>query len=123
VAANCFITDNKCNVTGLILAGSADFKTDLNNTQMFDPRLQGKVVGIVDICYGFENGLNQAIELSQENLQNVKFIKEKQLINKFFDEIAVDSGMVVYGVTDTMKLLEAGAIGKIICFEGIHSFI
>ena len=105
-------------MTGLILAGSADFKNDLNNTQMFDPRLQSKVAGIVDICYGFENGLNQAIELSQETLQNVKFVKEKQVINKFFDEIAVDSGMVVYGVTDTMKLLESGAIGKVLCFEG-----
>lgn len=28
--------------------------------------------------------------------------------------------MVVYGVTDTMKLLEGGAIGKIICFEGLE---
>lgn len=26
--------------------------------------------------------------------------------------------MVVYGINDTMKLLEGGAIGKIICFEG-----
>lgn len=42
---------------------------------MFDPRLQAKVCGVVDICYGFENGLNQAIELSQETLQNVKFVK------------------------------------------------
>jgi peptide chain release factor subunit 1 len=47
------------------LAGSADFKNDLNTTQMFDPRLQAKVCGVVDICYGFENGLTQAIELSQ----------------------------------------------------------
>lgn len=89
---------------------------------MFDARLQAKVCGVVDICYGFENGLNQAIELSQENLQNVKFVKEKQLIGKFFDEIAIDSGMVVYGVSDTMKLLEGGAIGKIICFEGKYCF-
>ena len=42
---------------GLILAGSADFKTDLNNTQMFDPRLKATVKGIVDVAYGGENGL------------------------------------------------------------------
>ena len=73
-----FITDNKCNVTGLVLAGSADFKNDLNKTDMFDPRLQTKVVNIVDVSYGFENGLNQAIEKSAEALTNLKFVKEKQ---------------------------------------------
>jgi len=40
----------------------------------------------------------------------VKFVKEKSIISRFFDEIAKDSGMVVYGVNETMKALEAGAI-------------
>jgi peptide chain release factor subunit 1 len=53
VAAQTFITDNQCNVTGLVLAGSADFKNDLNKTDMFDPRLQVKVINIVDVSYGF----------------------------------------------------------------------
>lgn len=118
MAANCFITDNKCNVQGLILAGSADFKNDLSSTNMFDPRLQAEIIAIVDVCYGFENGLNQAIELAQESLHNVKFVKEKELIAEFFDEINKDSGMVVYGVKDTMKLLETGSIRKIVCNEG-----
>jgi peptide chain release factor subunit 1 len=118
VAANCFISDNKCNVQGLILAGSADFKNDLYGTNMFDPRLASKVVATLDVCYGFENGLNQAIELAQESLQNVKFVKEKELISSFFEEINMDSGMVVYGVKDTMKILEAGSMRKLICNEG-----
>lgn len=52
----------------------------------------------MDVSYGGENGLNQAIELSQECLQNVKFVAEKNIVSKFFDEIAKDSGMVVYGI-------------------------
>ena len=52
------------------MAGSADFKSDLNKTQMFDPRLckfyffkvlETRVKGVVDICYGGENGLNEAM--------------------------------------------------------------
>lgn len=57
------------------MAGSADFKNDLNKTDMFDPRLQVKVVNIIDVSYGFENGLSQAIEKSAESLLNVKFMK------------------------------------------------
>ena len=92
-------------MTGLVLAGSADFKNDLNKTEMFDPRLQAKVVNIVDVSYGFENGLNQAIEKSSEALTNLKFVKEKQLISDFFDHIAMGDNLVVYGVTETMKLI------------------
>ncbi len=83
---------------------------------MFDPRLQTKVVNIVDVSYGFENGLNQAIEKSAESLANLKFIKEKQLISDFFDHIALGDNLVVYGVQETMKMIESGAVGKIVCY-------
>jgi len=45
-------------------------------------RLQCKVIKLVDVSYGGENGFNQAIELAAESLQNVKFIQEKKLIGK-----------------------------------------
>ena len=53
-----FIANDKCVVNALILAGSADFKNDMEKSQMFDPRLLVKVVKIVDVSYGGENGLN-----------------------------------------------------------------
>jgi len=40
------------------LAGSGEFKNELSTTQMFDPRLQTKIIKIVDVGYGGENGLN-----------------------------------------------------------------
>lgn len=36
-AVQLFITNDKVNVEGLILAGLADFKTDLSQSGMFDP--------------------------------------------------------------------------------------
>ena len=87
---------------------------------MFDPRLQTKVIKMVDVSYGGENGLNQAIELSQESLQNVKFVQEKQLISKFFQEIAMDSGKFCSGINETMKCLEDGSIETLILFEGLE---
>ena len=44
-------------------------------------------------------------------------MKEKTLINDFFEHIALGDGMVIYGVQDTMKLVESGAVGKIVCYE------
>ncbi|XP_051149890.1 eukaryotic peptide chain release factor subunit 1-3-like [Andrographis paniculata] len=107
------------NVAGLILAGSADFKTELSQSDMFDPRLQAKILNVVDVSYGGENGFNQAIELSSEILSNVKFIQEKRLIGKYFEEISQDTGKYVFGVEDTLKVLEMGAVETLIVWENL----
>lgn len=107
------------NVSGLILAGSADFKTELSQSDMFDPRLQVKVLKVVDVSYGGENGFNQAIELSAEVLANVKFIQEKKLIGKYFEEISQDTGKYVFGIDDTLKALEMGAVETLIVWENL----
>merc|ERR1711976_918376 len=118
-AVQLFIVNDKVTVSGLILAGSADFKTELSQSDMFDPRLQAKVLKIVDVSYGGENGFNQAIELSAECLANVKFIQEKKLIGKYFDEISQDTGKYCFGVDDTLKALEMGAVETLICWENL----
>lgn len=46
----------------------------------------------------------QAIELASEVLANVKFIQEKKLIGKYFDEISQDTGKYCFGVEDTLKV-------------------
>ncbi|KAI8548225.1 hypothetical protein RHMOL_Rhmol07G0256700 [Rhododendron molle] len=79
---------------------SADFKTELSQSDMFDPRLQAKILNVVDVSYGGENGFNQAVELSSEILSNVKFIKEKCLMGRSFEEISQDTGKYVFGVED-----------------------
>jgi len=119
VATQMFISNDKVVVSGLILAGSADFKTELSQSDMFDPRLQVKIIKMVDISYGGENGFNQAIELAAESLANVKFIQEKKLIGRYFDEISQDTGKYCFGVEDTLKALELGAVEILICWENL----
>ncbi|KAL2809482.1 peptide chain release factor eRF/aRF, subunit 1 [Aspergillus granulosus] len=119
LAVQNYITNDKVNVAGIILAGSADFKNDLNQSDMFDQRLQAKVIKVVDVSYGGENGFNQAIELSAETLSNVKFVQEKKLIGKYFEELSQDTGKVCYGVEDTLKALELGACETLIVYENL----
>ncbi|GLE05738.1 hypothetical protein PINS_up014786 [Pythium insidiosum] len=119
VATQMFITNDRPNVTGLVLAGSADFKNELNGSDMFDKRLADIVVKVVDVSYGGENGFNQAIELSAETLANVKFVQEKRLICKYMEEIAQDSGKYCFGISDTMKALDMGAVETLIVWEDL----
>ena len=119
IAVQCFITNDRPNVTGLVLAGSADFKTKISQSGMFDPRLAERIVKIVDVSYGFENGFNQAITLSEDALGNVKYVQEKKLISKFFEEINVDSPKVSFGVDDTMRMLDMSAVELLIIWENL----
>lgn len=121
VAVQNFIANDKVTVKGLILAGSADFKTDLAKSELFDQRLSAKVIKIVDVSYGGENGFNQAIELSAETLANVKFVQEKKLLTDYFDEISLDSGKFCYGIDDTLKALDLGAVETLIVFENLET--
>ena len=137
LAVQHFITNDKVNVAGLVLAGSADFKTELSQSDMLDQRLSAKIIKIVDVSYGGENGFNQvchatqlwfifvlwnddqAIELAAESLANVKFVQEKKLIQRYFDEISQDTGKYCFGVEDTLKGLELGAIETLIVWENL----
>jgi len=110
---------NQPNIVGLILAGSADFKNELGKSEMFDPRLQAKVVKMIDVSYGGDSGFNQAIEMSAEVLSDVKFVQEKKLIGKYFEEISQDTGKYVLGVEDTMTALEMGAVEILIVWENL----
>lgn len=120
IAVQIFITSDKVNVAGIVLAGSADFKSDLKNSDMFDQRLNSKVIKLVDVSYGGENGFNQAIDLCGEVLEGVKFIQEKKLIQKYFDEISMDTGKFCFGVDDTIKAMELGAVETLIVWENLE---
>lgn len=120
VSNQLFLTGDRPNVSGLILAGLADFKNELAASDILDQRLTAIILKIVDVSYGGDNGFNQAIELSAEVLSNVKFIQEKKLISKFFEEIAQDSGKYCYGVKDTLYALDAGSVETLIVWENLE---
>ncbi len=120
LAVQFFITTDKVNVVGLVLGGSADFKTELGQSDMFDNRLQAKIIKTVDVSYGGESGFNQAIELSGDTLQNVKFVQEKKLIQNYFDQISQDTGRFCYGIEETLKALDLGAVEILIVFENLE---
>ena len=71
---------------------------------------------------GGENGFNQAIELSADTLANVKFVQEKRLISKFFDEISQDTSKFVFGVADTLQCLEMGAVETLVVWEDLQVY-
>ncbi|KAG9047606.1 Polypeptide release factor (eRF1) in translation termination [Tulasnella sp. UAMH 9824] len=73
----------------------------------------------VDLPKKHGRGGTQAIDLAAESLANVKFVQEKKLIEKYFDEINLDSGKYCFGIDDTLKGLEMGAVETLIVWENL----
>lgn len=119
-ATQMFITNDRPNVAGLVLAGSAEFKEVLYQSDLFDPRLKAVVLKVVDVAHPGDVGLNQAIDLAADALTGVKLVQEKKLLQNFFDQIACDTQLYCFGVGDTLKCLEAGAIETLILYEDLE---
>ncbi|KAM7514959.1 hypothetical protein LguiA_004542 [Lonicera macranthoides] len=97
-------TTSHPNVAGIVLAGSPNFTNELRQSaNTFDSCLQAKILNVVDVSYGGQNGFNQAIELSSKTLSN----------------ISEDSGKYIFGVDDTLKALEMGAAKTLIVWENL----
>lgn len=121
LATQLFVPDGqKPNVQGLVLAGSADFKTELMRSDLFDQRLSKIVIKMVDVSYGGEQGFNQAIESSADTLSNVKLMKEKKLLQSYMEEISQDTGKYCFMVEDTLKALELGAVEDLIVWDNLE---
>lgn len=108
---------SRCNVAGIVLAGSADLKDVLK--QALDPRLN--VLALFDIQYGFTQGLQQAVTLAEGTLKNVGLIQEKKIISQFFEEISRsdDNAKISYGMRDTLPLIDSGVIETLIVWENL----
>lgn len=120
LASQLFISNGqKPNVEGIILAGSADFKTQLGKSDLFDQRLARIVIGMVDVSYGGKSGFTQAIALSSDILGSVKLIKEKKLLQRYMEEISKDTGKYCFLVDDTLRALELGAVQDLIIWENL----
>lgn len=116
-ATKCFISGDVANISGLIVAGAAEFKSELTSRSLLDPRLQAVHIATLDISYGGESGFDQAISLSSGMLKGLDFVKEKQVISNFLSEVARGRGMCCFGVRETMAALEMGVVEVLIVWD------
>jgi peptide chain release factor subunit 1 len=103
------------NVHGLVLAGVADFKSQV--AAKLDGRLRRLVRGVIDVSYGGAQGLTQAIAASAKTLEGISLHEQAAACGDFFDHVAKDDSKAVYGALQTLQALEDGAIDTLLLWE------
>jgi peptide chain release factor subunit 1 len=105
---------------GIILGGPGPAKNDFYDGKYLLTSIQNQILGTKNIGYTDEQGLEELVERSQDILAEAAIAKEKALLQKFFEELGKDSGIVTYGKKNVEKALEMGAVEIILINEGVE---
>ncbi|MFX1588445.1 MAG: peptide chain release factor aRF-1 [Promethearchaeota archaeon] len=107
---------------GIFIGGPGPSKEKFVNDESMDYRLRDKILDVVDLGYGGSEGIRALIDKVKDKIQDVKYIREKQVMQSFMKEIANDSGMVTYGLEDVQKALNMGAVDILILSEKLDTY-
>ena len=116
-ACKAFLEDHK--VKRLVISGPGMTKEDFYKNEYLDYRLQKAVIGLVDTSYAGEEGIRETIQRGRELLQDVRFIEERELIEKFLYEASRSDGLAVYGLEPVIQAIKEGSVGTILVLDDI----
>tara|TARA_Y100000310_G_C20629352_1_gene787731 strand:+ start:648 stop:1751 length:1104 start_codon:yes stop_codon:yes gene_type:complete len=95
---------------GLLVGGPIPTKEEFLEEGQLVTKLKEKVIAIKDIGYVDEHGLKLLVEESQEDLAEQEIIKEKKLLEKFFNTLGKEREKTTYGMGKTKEALTRGAV-------------
>lgn len=95
---------------GILVGGPIPTKEDFLDEGQLVTKLKEKIIAVKDIGYTDEHGLELLVEASQEDIAQQELIKEKNILEKFFDTLGKDSKKAVYGEEKVRIGLERGAV-------------
>jgi len=104
---------------GIILAGPGPTKYDFEKGDYLNYQLKNKILEVVDTAYVEEQGVKEVVEKAPEIMRKVRYIEEKEIMQKFLYEVGHDTGMITYGEAEVRKALQAGAVRTLILSESL----
>ncbi|HYA77485.1 MAG TPA: peptide chain release factor aRF-1 [Verrucomicrobiae bacterium] len=107
------------NLKGIILGGPGPTKYDFEKGDYLNYQLKGKILDIVDTAYVEEQGVKEVMDKAPEIMRKVRYIEEKEIMQKFLYEVGHDTGLVTYGEAEVRRLLQAGAVRLLIMSESL----
>lgn len=105
------------NLKGIILGGPGPTKYDFQKGNYLNYQLQSKIIDVLDTAYVEEQGVKEIVDKAPEIMKKVRYIEEKQVMQKFLYEVGHDTGMITYGEAEVRRLLNSGAVRTLLISE------
>jgi peptide chain release factor subunit 1 len=117
-AANAIFSEQP-ELRGIIIGGPGPTKEAFLKSELLHAELRKKILGIIDTSYTGEYGVEETLARSEELIRETEIMKEKSLMQRFFEELQKPAGLVVYGLNETLTALKMGAIDQLLLSEGV----
>ncbi|MDI6718724.1 MAG: peptide chain release factor aRF-1 [Methanomicrobiales archaeon] len=99
---------------GVLIGGPSPTKEEFADGGYLHHELQKRILGLFDVAYTNESGLAELVDAAQDVLKGMAVVKEKELMNRFLQELVKDDGNAAYGEESVRKNLELGAVDVVL---------
>ena len=108
---------------GIFIGGPGPSKEKFVNDESLDYRLREKILDVVDLGYGGIEGLRALVEKVKDQMADIKYVREKQVMERFMKEVTNDTGLAAYGYEEVKKALSYNAVDMLILSEKLDTYI
>ncbi len=98
------------NLKGIIIGGPMPTKDDFVKEGGLVTALKDKIIAMKDIGYADEHGIDLLVESSGDILKEQEVIKEKKLLENFFNMLGKKKEKTAYGLEPVKKALDMAAV-------------
>jgi len=102
------------NLKGIIVGGPMPTKEEFLKEGLLVTALKNKVIGLKDIGYANEYGIELLVQNSQDLLAQQAVTKERQLLENYFNMLGKQKKKIAYGVEEVKKALGMAAVDTLI---------
>ena len=102
---------------GIILGGPGPTKYDFEKGDYLNYQLKNKILDVIDTAYVEEQGVKEVVDKAPEIMRKVRYIEEKEIMQKFLYEVGHDTGLITYGEGEVRRLLQSGAVRTVLMSE------
>ncbi|MCD6562361.1 MAG: peptide chain release factor aRF-1 [Thermoproteales archaeon] len=107
---------------GIIVGGPGYSKEEFVEGDYLHYTLKEKIIGVFDVGYSGESGIYELLVRAKDLLKDVRYMKEKEVMNRFLYHLSRDTGLAVYGEDEVRKALDMGALDKLLLSEDLEKY-
>ena len=119
-ASDIFNNIDRNDFQGILIGGPTPTKEEFEKGEFLHHELQPKILGLFDVAYTDESGLNELMDAASDTLSNLEVVKEKKLMERFMKELVSDTCIAAYGEDSVRANLKAGAVDVLLLSEDLR---
>lgn len=119
-ASDVFLAVDHKDLEGVLIGGPSPTKEEFESGGYLHHEIQKKIIGLFDVAYTDESGLQELFDKASDTLAGIEVIKEKKVMERFMTELVNETELASYGEEQVRKNLQMGAVDTLLLSEELR---